>query len=316
MKVLLFIFASALFLKQYMLKKLFYGLLKKLKFLPQHLYVKIYYEYYTGKKLNLEDPKEFNEKVQWLKVHYRPKILNKLVNKYEVREYVREKIGPEYLNNLLAVYRNASAVDLDTLPDRFVLKAAHGYGFNLIVPQKSKLNSGKARYLFHKWFLRNQYYRGGLEWAYKDSTPYIVAEEFLEEPGKNVLDDYKIYCFGGKAKFVQVDRDRGGDHHKYFFDRQWCLMPFSKGVGKVSREAIAPPENWEKMFELAEKLADKFPFVRVDFYNLSGRIIFGEMTFYPGDGRQEFYPDIYNRIIGDYLELPDLGDREYIKQYG
>ncbi len=289
-----------------MLKKIALGILKKMKFLPASFYMKIYYEYYTGKKLDLKNPVEFNQKIQWLKVYYKPAILNKLVDKYEVRSYVEQKIGSKYLNELIGVYYNAKDVNFDALPDRFVIKGAHGYNFNLIVKDKSAVKSSRAKYLFRKWLLRNQYYRGGLEWAYKDVKPKLVAEKYLEEIGKGVINDYKFYCFHGTPKFVQVDADRGIENYKAFFDLKWKQLPFLKGKGELPKDSIQKPKNFEKMSRLAAKLAADFPFVRVDFYNIDGKIIFGEMTFYPGDGRQEFKPDEYNLIVGNYLQLPSI----------
>lgn len=289
-----------------MLKKFIYGLLKKIKFLPPPLYVKIYYEYYTGKKLDLNNPIEFNEKIQWLKVFYRPPILNQLVDKYEVRSYVKEKIGEKYLNKLLQVSRNSRDIDFADLPNQFVAKGVHGCNFNLIVKDKEQLNKTKARFLFKKWLSRNQYYRGGLEWAYKDVEPKIVVEEYLEEEGKEVLDDYKFYCFNGKPTMVQIDIDRGIDHKGLYYDMDWSRYPFTKGVKKLYEGEIERPEKFAEMIGLAEKLADNFPFVRVDFYYVKNEIYFGEMTFYPGDGRHDFRPDEYNKFIGDFLRLPKI----------
>ncbi|WP_445384503.1 ATP-grasp fold amidoligase family protein [Robiginitalea sp. IMCC44478] len=298
------------------MKRLLLGLLKKFKFLPPELYVKIYYQYYTGKKLNLANPGEFNEKIQWLKVHYKPPILNQLVDKYAVRSFVSDRIGETYLNELYQVYYRAGDVDFDQLPEKFVIKGAHGYNFNLIVKDKSKLNKHRARYLMRKWMARNQYYRGGLEWAYKDVKPKLIAEAFLSELGRSTISDYKFYCFDGKVKFLQLDLERENDHQKLFYDPDWKKLPFTKGSGGLSAETADKPPKFEQMIALAEKLAKGFPFVRVDFYNLQGRIVFGEMTFYPGDGRQEFKPDSYNKIIGSYLNLPPLNGQKAITSYG
>lgn len=293
------------------LKKNFYGLLKKLKFLPQDFYVKIYYEYYTGKKLDLENPKEFNAKIQWLKVYYRPKILNTLVDKYAVKKYVKEKIGARYLNETLAVYDKVSDVDFSKLPDQFVIKGVHGCHFNLIVSDKSKMNSFKSRLKLFKWMYRNQYYRGGLEWAYKDVKPRLLAEKYLSEMGKNIINDYKFYCFDGEPAFLQIDLGRGSeDNQKCFYDLQWKKLPFYKGKVAPFNGELKKPENFAEMIEVTRKLAYKFPFVRVDLYNINGKVFFGEMTFYPGDGRIDFYPDEYNRKIGDMLKLPKIKEGE------
>lgn len=287
------------------MKRLLLGLLKKLKFLPPPFYVKIYYEYYTGKKLDLEAPLEFNEKIQWMKVYYRNPILTRLVDKYAVREYVKEKVGEKYLNELLAVYDRVSEVDFDALPDRFVIKGVHGCHFNLIVPDKSALNPRKARWLMRKWMSKNQYYRGGLEWAYKDVPPRLVAEAFLEEPGRKVINDYKFFCFDGKPTFLQIDLDRGTTDYRCYYDMDWKKLPFTTLRNTFFEGELEKPKHFEEMTYVATRLAEGFPFVRVDLYNIDGRILFGEMTFYPADGRKEFVPEEYNRIIGDYLKLPE-----------
>ena len=292
-------------LKQIPLKKVFLGILKKLKFLPPPLYVKIYYEYYTGKKLDLDNPREFNAKIQWLKVYYKNPILTQLVDKYTVREYVKEKIGEEYLNELFGVYDKASEVNFDALPDQFVIKGVHGCHFNLIVPDKTQLNKLKARFLMTKWLSKNQYYRGGLEWAYKNVPKRLIAEKYLVEMGKAVINDYKFFCFAGIPKFVQVDLGRGIENFRCFFDMKWEKQPFLVGRKTFYEGEIRPPKNFTEMKAVATKLAAGFPFVRVDLYNIAGRIVFGEMTFYPSDGRNEFRPEEYNLVMGDYLKLPD-----------
>jgi len=298
------------------IRKLGLGLIKKFKFLPDEFYMKVYYEYYTGKKLDLENPEEFNAKIQWLKIYYRPPILNQLVDKYAVRQYVEEKIGAEYLNTFIALYDRASEVDFDALPDAFVLKATHGYHFNLIVPDKSKLDRKRARYLLRKWQMKNQYWRGGKEWAYKDVPARFLAEEYLNELGKIDITDYKYFCFNGEPRFVQIDQDRATDHRRAFCDLQGNRLEVEGAGYKPIEGDLYLPPNFEKMAELARTLANRFPFVRVDFYNLNGRILFGEMTFYPGDGRLEFAPDYFNKEIGSYMQLPQVPEgQKYITEH-
>lgn len=287
-------------------KKMGYGILKKMKFLPQEFYVKIYYEYYTGKKLDLNNPLLFNEKVQWLKVYYRPVILNQLVDKYAVKAYVKEKVGEKYLNDTLAVYSRAEDVDFDALPERFVIKGVHGCHFNLIVKDKASLNIFRSRLKLKKWMAKNQYYRGGLEWAYKDVKPRLIAEKYLEEMGKEIINDYKFFCFNGEPKFLQVDIERGIEDFRCFYDLNWVKQPFTSEKNTFYTEEVEKPVNFDEMIEVVTKLCEGFPFVRVDLYNINGKVIFGEMTFYPSDGRKEFTPPEYNRILGDMLKLPDL----------
>lgn len=282
--------------------------------MPEATYLKIYYEYYTGKRLDLDNPLEFNAKIQWMKLYYRPPILNRLVDKYEVRKFVEDRIGGEYLNELFAVYSKASELDLESLPDSFILKGAHGYNQYLIVGDKKTQNPRRIRWLMRKWLSRNHYYRGGLEWAYKDVKPKVIAEKLLTQSESSGLNDYKYYCFSGQPKMIQVDVDRAGTHKKGYFSTDWEQLPFTKKTHAYETIELEAPPNLEAMTRLAAELSRGFPFVRVDFYNLDGQIIFGEMTFYPGDGRQEFLPDRYNAIIGSYLELPKLSEGQPITE--
>ncbi|REH48843.1 teichuronopeptide biosynthesis TupA-like protein [Tenacibaculum gallaicum] len=284
-------------------------------FLPEKVFLPYLYEYFTGKKLNLENPIEFNEKLQWYKLYYRPKILNQLVDKYAVREYVKEKIGDEYLNELYGVYKSFSEIDFDKLPNEFVLKAVHASSYNILCRDKSKLDLKKVKKTIKKWQSTNQYYRAGQEWAYKDVAPRLIAEKFIEDEERGSLTDYKFYCFDGKVKFMEVHYDRAELLKIANFNVDFKQLPFNK-MPEINRitEEVKKPETFEKMIELSEKLADKFPFVRVDFYSIRDKIVFGEMTFYPSDGRKEYEPDKYNKIIGDMFVLPKLNGRKVIKK--
>ncbi len=287
-------------------KKLLYRIIKKIKILPQEYYVKIYYEYHSGKKLNFDNPIEFNQKISWLKVKYHPPILTQLADKYSVREYVKEKVGEKYLNELIAVYDKASDVDFDALPDQFVIKAVHACKFNIIVKDKSKLDRRQAKSKMKRWLKKNQYYRKGLEWAYKNITPRIIAEKYLDEIDKEVILDYKFWCFNGVPKFLHVDVERGITNRRRFFDLNWNKLEIYNIPYQMYSGDINKPSNFEEMIDVATKLADKFPFVRVDLYSINNRTIFGEMTFYPADGRNDFHPLENNKIIGNYITLPKL----------
>ena len=288
------------------MRKVLLTLLKRMKFLPQKLYIKIYYEYYSGKKLDYNNVTTFNEKISWLKAFYHKPILTQLVDKYAVRSYVEEKVGKKYLNDLLGVYDRANQVNFDQLPERFVIKGVHGFHYNLIVKDKSKLNRFKAKMLFRKWLSQNHYYRGGMEWAYKDVKPRLIAEKFLEEKGKEVLNDYKFFCFNGEPKFVQVDMDRGTNNYRCYYDLTWKKLSFNTEKNIFFEGDVQKPENFEEMLEVTKKLAGDFPFVRVDLYAVNGATIFGELTFYPTDARKKFVPEEYNKIIGDYISLPKI----------
>jgi len=276
-------------------------------FLPQKMYVKYMYEYFTKRKLNLENPIEFNEKIQWYKVFYHRDLLTNLVDKHNVRDYVIEKIGKEYLNEQYAVYNKASEFNLDELPNEFIVKATHGCSYNLIIKDKSKINKKKVKLLFFKWLQTSQYYRTGKEWAYKNIKPRLIVEKLLEQEGQCSLLDYKFYCFNGEVKFSSIHLERAENHKKCFYDREFNQLPFYNCSKKQTFcKKIEKPSTYKEMIRLSEKLADTLPFVRVDFYSIKGKIVFGEMTFYPGDGRNQFKPEKYNKIIGDYFVLPDI----------
>ncbi|WP_229720521.1 ATP-grasp fold amidoligase family protein [Winogradskyella helgolandensis] len=281
--------------------------LRKMRFLPSKLYVQYHYEYFSGKKLNLQNPKEFNAKIEWYKVFYRPKILNTLVDKYEVRHVIENTIGKNYLNEIYGVYDNAEDIPFKDLPNQFVIKATHSSGHNVIVKDKSQLDIKKVSKKLKKWIKVNQYYRMGQEWAYKDVKPRYIIEKFLKQDDKSTLIDYKFYCFNGEPKFIDVHIDREEDHKQGCFDLDFKVLPFGKSkTYKSISDGIPKPTNLKEMIDLAEILSKNLPFVRVDFYSVNGKTIFGEMTFYPSDARKEFYPDEYNTIIGDYFELPKL----------
>jgi hypothetical protein len=278
---------------------------KKMKFLPQEWFVEYLYEYHTGKKLNLKNPVEFNQKIQWYKVYFRLPILTKLVDKYAVREFVKEKIGEQYLNKCYGVYNRVSEIDFSKLPRKFVLKATQASSYNMIVTDKSKLNKLKTKLRLFKWLHTNQYYRTGMEWAYKNVKPRIIAEKYLENDESKSLIDYKFYCFDGEIKIVLVIFEKEFKVYKYL-DAEWNLFPFA-GSKKIEYDGLVDkPSNFEEMKQLAKKLSKGFPFVRVDFYSIQGKSIFGEMTFYPTDGRKDFRPDEYNKIIGDWFKLPKI----------
>jgi len=282
-------------------------MLKKMTFLPAKIYIPYMYEYFTGKKLDLYNPIEFNQKIQWYKVFYQPEELTNLVDKYSVREYVKEKIGEQYLNELYHVYDKVAEINFDELPNEFIIKATHGCGYNLIVNDKSTINKFKTKLLFHKWLNTSQYYRTGKEWAYKNIKKRLIVEKLLNEEGQPSLIDYKFYCFNGKPKFLGIYVDRAKTVKNGFYDTDFNKLPFSNKKNENTIDTdIEKPSTFEEMILLSEKLADKFPFVRVDFYSIKGKITFGEMTFYPGDGRRDFTPEKYNTIIGDYLKLPEI----------
>lgn len=289
------------------------------------LYLKVWFFKKTGKILNLDNPKTFNEKIQWMKLYDSTPIKTRLADKYLVRDWVKEKIGkafaqnPEnqaevdaegeqYLIPLLGVWDNFDDIDFDKLPDRFVLKCNHGCAYNIIVKDKSKFDIEKARKKVDKWMKENYAYRKGLQMQYRDIPPKITAEEYIEDSNKE-LNDYKILCFNGKPEFIWIDQGRFGDRTENIYNMKWELQPFLLTYPN-SKAEVPPPQNFEKMIEIAKVLSEGFAQVRVDFYNVDGKIYFGEMTFTSCNGIDKFIPESYNTVLGDMIKLPELKEPE------
>ena len=287
------------------IKRILYGLIKKNRYLPQEFYAKIYYEYYHGKKLNLENPVRYVEKLQWLKVYFHPQILTKLVDKYEVREYVKERIGAKYLNELYQVCDHFNEIDFDSLPESFIVKGTHGSNMHMIVKDKRKLNKIKLKLSTYNWKRKNLYYSSGQEWAYKNVKPRIIVEKFLEDSQGELLD-FKIFCFNGEPKFTQVQKWENGLKYIAHYDLDWKKLKITYQDLINYDGEIEKPKNLNTMIELSSKLSEKLPFVRVDLYNINNQILFGELTFYPSDARNNFYPESFDKKVADCLILPKI----------
>ncbi|KLV03976.1 hypothetical protein ABT56_17265 [Photobacterium aquae] len=270
-------------------------------FLSDEYYLKMIYFLWRREKINFKNPKTFSEKIQWLKVNHRDVNMGKLVDKYEVRKYIKNTIGEEYLVPLVGCYDNYSDIDFDQLPNKFVLKTTHGSSQNLICKNKKQINHKLAKRNFDKW-LTISLYRIFREWAYKYAKPKIICEHFLGDD-ENVPVDYKFYCFNGKPKFIQVNVERYTDNHtETYYDPEWNRMNFYYGVNGIDGE-IDKPKNFETMLEIVSKLSSEHKFVRVDLYNLSGKIYFGELTFYPASGLEIMKPEELENVFGDYMGL-------------
>lgn len=254
------------------------------------------------RELNLDSPVSFNEKIQWLKIYDRKPIYTTLADKYAVRSYVEEKVGSGYLNELIGVYDTVEEIDFQQLPDKFVLKATHGCGWNIICKDKNKFNKQHSKKVLSKWLDANYYYLGR-EWVYKDIEPKIICEKYLEGDKTLGLLDYKFWCFHGTPKFVQVSVGRFTDHYcRFFFDENWKIQPFNTGTLQ-SDNAIQQPAKLDEMLSVVRKLTKGFPFSRVDLYNSDGKITFGEITFYPYNGFIKFIPEHFDQILGKEIKL-------------
>lgn len=275
-----------------------------LKFLPDETYIKLYYRLIFKKHLNLNNPQTFNEKIQWLKLNDRKPIYSKLVDKYEVREYVKEKIGEEYLVPILGVWEKFEEIDFDQLPEKFVLKCTHDSGGIVICKDKKIFDIEEAKNKIEKCLKHNFYYIGR-EWPYKNVKPRIIAEKYLENiNSKEKLMDYKFMCFNQKVQcsFVCSGRNEKEGLSVDFYDLEWRKMPFTRKY-KNSNKEIKRPVNYKKMIKLAEILSEGIPFARIDFYEIDNKIYFGEITLYPGCGFEKFNPSKYDKILGDWIDL-------------
>ena len=262
-------------------------------------------EYYLamGKTLNLNTPKTFNEKLQWLKLYNREPQYTMMVDKYAVKQYVANKIGSQYIIPTLGVWNHFDEIDFDELPNQFVLKCTHDSGGIVICKDKLNLDKRAAKQKL-EYYLKRKYYYVHREWPYKNVKPRIIAEKYMSNDNGEDLNDYKLMCFNGqvKATFVCSDRFSEDGLKVTFYDTNWKRMPFERHY-PASKIDIARPKTYDEMRILAEKLAFKIPFVRVDFYEVHGRVYFGELTFFPGSGYEEFTPEEWDKKLGDWINL-------------
>ena len=271
---------------------------------PDEKYLKKMCDVRLGYKLNLENPKTFNEKLQWLKLYDRKPKYTMMVDKYAVRKYIADTIGEEYLIPLLGVWDNPDDIDFDTLPNQFVLKCNHNSGLGMcICKDKSKLDIEKVKAELRKG-LQQDYYLTSREWPYKNVSRKIVCEKYMEDRQAHELIDYKFMCFNGvvKCSFTCSERFTESGLKVTFFDKDWNVMPFERHY-PVSKNPPKKPINYDKMIQFSEQLSKEIPFVRVDFYEINGQLFFGELTFYPGSGFEEFTPEEWDYKLGDFLKL-------------
>lgn len=254
---------------------------------------------------NLDDPRTFDEKLQWYKLYYKDPLMTALTDKYEVRKYVAERGFAGILNKLYGVYDTVDEIDFFGLPGSFVLKATHGSGMNIICKDKLDLDWDNCRKSLNKW-LKVNYYYDGRQWAYKNIKPRIICEKYLENEEFNELIDYKFYCYNGEPKVLFVCSGRfGADGLKYdAYDIDWNRIYVYKGKPSSGLN-IVKPANLKAMIQVARGLSEGLPFVRVDLYSVKEGIIFGELTLYPDNGICPFTPDKYNYFFGDLFILPD-----------
>lgn len=268
-------------------------------------FLKAHFRIVFNSELDLENPKTFNEKLQWLKLHDRNPLYTTLVDKVNVKHYISKSIGEEYVIPTIGIWDSFDEINLNVLPDRFAIKCSHDSGTAVIVKDKNKYNFQPVRQKLEKSLNRN-YYKLGREWPYKDVTPRIIAEKYMQDAeGIDELTDYKFYCFNGYVDCVMACIGRSTGKTKfYFFDSKWNLKRINKaGIAAPKNFTINKPDRIEEMFELASELSKGIPFVRVDLYECGSNIFFGEMTFFPQGGFDANYLPETDLYFGSLIDF-------------
>lgn len=282
-------------------------LLSKCKFLSDETYTRLKYRLIFRKKLNLDKPITLNEKIQWLKLKYRKTEYISLVDKIDVRKFVSDKIGDEYLIPILGVWDSPDEIDFDSLPNQFVLKCSHDSGSVVICKDKSSFDKSAAVKRLKSKYQKSLYW-WNREWVYKQLKPRILAEKYMEDSKSGELRDYKFFCFNGQCKmlFIATNRQNSNKSTTFdFFDIDFNHIDVRQGHPNAT-PLPEKPKNYKEMISLAECLSDGIPFVRVDFYEVNGKTYFGELTFFHDGGMVPFEPEKWDSIFGDWLKLPEL----------
>jgi len=268
--------------------------------LPDKLFVRLAFYKCHHKILFLNHPKTFSEKIQWIKIYGHIDKYAKYVDKYDVRSYINDKIGEKYLMPLLGVWNDFNEIDFSKLPDQFVLQATHGSGYVYVCKDKTKIDTSVLRNTFNKWLSTN-FYNVNREIQYKYCEPKIICTKYLSD-GNGDLKDYKFFSFHGQPKIIQVDSERYVDHKRDLMSLNWEKLPVK--LLYENSEIIQPkPKNFDEMQQIATKLSADFNFVRVDLYSVNNKVYFGELTFTPGDGMENFDPQRYDNELGKLLDL-------------
>lgn len=276
---------------------------KILRLLPDKIYLRIIFRLKLNKPLNLKNPVTFNEKLQWLKLYDRKPVYTMMVDKFLVKEYVKEKISSEYIIPTLGVWDHFDDIDFDSLPNQFVLKCTHDSGGVVICRDKSRFDLETAKEKIEK-SLKSNYYWRGREWPYKKVLPRIMAETYMQDGEEKSLPVYKFFCFNGKAEIVQtIQNDKSPNETIDYFDRQWNLLDLRQNYPNSSKP-LSKPIAFDKMLEISERLSqNRESFLRVDLYLVEGKIYFSEFTFFSDSGTAAFIPESWDAQLGERLKL-------------
>lgn len=278
-------------------------------FIPDKMMIKFQYRIKMSRKLNLNNPQRYSEKIQWYKLYYKNPIMQKCVDKYEVRKYLEDKSCSELLNDVHGVFDSPDDINFDKLPSSFVIKDTLGGGGNsiILVKDKSKLDIKKAKEKMKLWLSDVSKKNPGREWVYDNQKHRIIIEKYIEANDEFGLIDYKFFCFLGEVKYVYVITNRTlGENAKLgIFDQEFHLLPYYRLGKEKLKKHLEKPKNYRQMVEYAKILSSDFPHARIDFYNINGKIIFGEITFFNASGYMKFDPDRFDYELGNEFILPN-----------
>lgn len=287
-------------------KRIFYLFVrfhKILLWIPDKLYLKILYYIYLGKKLNLDKPSNFTEKMQWLKIYDRKDIYHNYVDKYLVRGVIKEKIGEEYLVPMIGVYDNINEIDWNELPKQFVLKATHTSGNVIVCKNKEELDIQQSKQKLEKW-LKREYFSTFREWPYKNLKPRIICETFLSDDGEVPLD-YKILCLNGEPEIIMLHKGRFEEHFIEYYDKDWNKLNIYSADYSYVSSVSEKPDNLDELLKIARILSEGLIQSRIDLYYVNKKVYFSEITFFSGAGFNRFYPDSFDKYIADKMILGD-----------
>lgn len=270
--------------------------------MPDKAYLRMIYRAELGKKLNLENPSSFNEKLNWKKIYDRKSIYTVMADKYLVKKYVAKKIGEECVIPLYGVWNHFQDIDFASLPDRFVLKSTHDCGGVVVCKDKKQIDLKKLEAFFEKRLKKN-YFWWRREWPYKNIVPRIIAEEYVQDCDKEYLPVYKFFCFHGVPKIIQsIQNDKQKDETIDYFDTEWNLLDLKQNFPN-SKNPLSKPEKLEEMVEIASKLSEGHDFIRVDLYVINDEIKFSEFTFYSDAGINVFTPEYWDEKLGSWMKI-------------
>jgi len=289
-------------------QELRFKILNLLRFIPDRIMIDLQYRIKLGRKPDLKNPKRYSEKLQWYKLYYRDPLMTQCSDKYLVRDYIKSKSLENILNRLYAVYNNVDGIELNELPEKFIMKTTNGSGTNFFCKDKKEFDFQQAKQSLNKW-LNRDIYASGRERSYKKIKPKIIVEALLEDPENPYggINDYKFLCFGGKPKYIVLDVDRHCNHKRNIYDTNWNFIDVSTDHPNFG-DCYPKPERLDNMLNIAKKLSEDFPAVRVDLYLVKGEIYFGELTFYPWTGYVQFEPDDFDYELGEQFILPGKTD--------